>query len=152
MKNSCKNSLRVVLAALIPLLAACSSPNKPTTENGAPSPTSAAEIALMSKHDSLMAQTDQLYKLKTKLSGYHSEAPAPYIQGLKAADAAMMSWMHQYKASDSTATPEARLEYFRQQQQLLLGVQRQFRSSLDSATRFLTQHPPAGEVQSTPAK
>lgn len=151
-KTSCKTSLRLALAALIPVLASCSSPNKPTTENGAPSPVSAAEMALMSKHDSLMAQTDQLYKLKGKLSGYHTEAAAPYIHGLEAADAAMMSWMHQYKASDSTATPEARLKYFQEQQQVLNSVQRQYRSSLDSAARFTTQHPPAGEVQPTPTK
>ena len=152
MKTFCKTSLPAALAASLALLAACSSPNKPTTENGAPSPASAAEMALMSKHDSLMAQTDQLMKLKGKLSGYHTEAAAPYIHGLQAADNAMMSWMHQYKASDSTATPEARLAYFEQQQQLLKGVQGQFRSSLDSATRFITQHPPAGEVPPTPAK
>jgi hypothetical protein len=144
-KTFCKISLLATLAG-------CSSPNKPVSENGAPSPASAAEMALMSKHDSLMAQTDQLLTLKGKLSGYHTEAAAPYIHGLQAADAAMMSWMHQYKASDSTATPETRLAYLTQQQQLLRGVQRQFRSSLDSATRFLTQHPPAGAVPPTSSK
>jgi hypothetical protein len=127
-------------------LAACSSPNQPISENGAPSPATAAEIALMSKHDSLMAQTDQVLGLKSKLSGYHTEAAAPYIRGLQAADNAMMGWMHQYKAPDSTATAEARLAYFRQQQGMLKAVQGRFRSSLDSATRFVTQHPPAGEV------
>jgi len=140
------------VAALVAGLAACSSPNKPTTENGAPSPVSTAEMALISKHDSLMAQTDQLLKFKSKLSGYHSEAAAPYIHGLQAADDAMMDWMHQYKASDNTATPEARLAYFQQQQQILNALQRQFRATLDSATRFTTQHPPAGEVQPKPAK
>ena len=58
----------------------------------------------------------------------------------------MMAWMHQYKAPDSTATPEARLAYFQQQQQQLAGVRRLFRSSLDSATQFQAQHPAAGDV------
>ncbi|MFD2717241.1 hypothetical protein ACFST9_00840 [Hymenobacter monticola] len=145
MKTFCKISLLATLAA-------CTSPNKPVSENGGPSPASAAEIALMSKHDSLMAQTDQLMSLKGKLSGYHTEAAAPYIHGLQAADAAMMGWMHQYKAPDSTATAEARLAYFQQQQEKLKAVQGRFRSSLDSANRFMKQYPPAGEVAPTSSK
>ncbi len=125
---------------------ACASPNQPLAENGQPSPASAAEMALMARHDSLMAQTDLLYRFKAKLAGYHSQAAAPYIRGLVAADAAMMSWMHQYQAPDSTATPAARLAYFQQQQQVLAGVRRQYRSALDSATRFSTAHPAAGDV------
>ncbi|WP_345057417.1 hypothetical protein [Hymenobacter glaciei] len=144
MKNTFKKALCVAAAPF--LLAACSSPNKPISEGAAPSPASAAEMALMATHDSLMFQADELMALKGKLSGYHSEAPAPYIHGLAAADNAMMGWMHQYKAPDSTATPEARLSYFKQQQQLLAGVRRQFRSSLDSATKFQAQHPAAGDV------
>ena len=103
-------------------------------------------MALMATHDSLMFQTDALMALKGKLSGYHSEAPAPYIHGLVAADNAMMAWMHQYKAPDSAATPAARLAYFQQQQQQLAGVRRMFRSSLDSATTFHAAHPAAGDV------
>ena len=106
-------------------------------------------MALMATHDSLMFQTDELMALKGKLAGYLSEAPAPYIHGLTAADNAMMAWMHQYKAPDSTATPAARLAYFRQQQQQLAGVRRRFRSSLDSATKFQAQHPAAGAVPAT---
>ena len=144
MKSSLKNA---VLVAAVPfLLAACSSPNQPISEGGMPSPASAAEMALMATHDSLMFQTDELMAVKGKLAGYHSEAPAPYIHGLAAADNAMMAWMHQYKAPDSTATPEARLTYFQQQQQQLAGVRRLFRSSLDSATQFQAQHPAAGDV------
>ena len=145
MKISLKNAVCVAAAPFL-LLAACSSPNQPISEGAAPSPASAAEMALMATHDSLMFRTDELMALKGKLSGYHSEAPAPYIHGLAAADNAMMAWMHQYKAPDSTATPEARLAYFQQQQQQLAGVRRLFRSSLDSATQFQAQHPAAGDV------
>ncbi|GAB3572074.1 hypothetical protein GCM10027345_02330 [Hymenobacter daeguensis] len=140
-----KNALLAALAAAA--VAACSSPNKPISENGAPSPTTAAQMALMATHDSLMLQTDKLMALKTKLSGYHTEAAAPYIHGLLAADAAMMAWMHQYKAPDTTAAPATRLAYFRQQQQVLDAVGRQYNSALDSATKFHTEHPAAGEVQ-----
>jgi hypothetical protein len=136
----------MALVALAPTLAACSSPNQPISENGAASPANAAEITLMDQHDSLMAQTAQLYKFKSKLSGYHTEAAAPYIHGLLAADAAMMSWMHQYKAPDTTAAPATRLAYFQQQQQILDKVSQQYRTTLDSATRFTTEHPAAGDV------
>ena len=149
MKIFLKNALRVALVALVPVLAACPSPKKPLDERGPASPASVAEMALMDRHDSLMAQTSQLYEFKSKLSGYHTEAVAPYIHGLLAADAAMMTWMHQYKAPDTMAVPAARLAYFQQQQQILAGVSRQYRTTLDSATRFTTQHPPAGEVRPT---
>ncbi|MET4072829.1 hypothetical protein [Hymenobacter sp. UYCo722] len=150
MKSILKNAVCVAAAPF--LLAACSSPNQPTSEGAAPSPASAAEMALMATHDSLMFQTDELMALKGKLSGYHSEAPAPYIHGLAAADNAMMAWMHQYKASDSAATPASRLAYLQQQQQVLAGVRRLFRSSLDSATKFQAQHPAAGDVRPPTSK
>jgi hypothetical protein len=149
-KISLRNALHVALAASA--LAACSSPNKPIAETAAPSDTSAAEMALLNKHDSVMAQNPQLYELKSKLSGYHTEAAAPYIHGLLAAKGAMMGWMHQYKASDSTATPAARLAYFQEQHRILTRVQQQYRATLDSATQFTTQHPPAGEVRPAPSK
>lgn len=106
-------------------------------------------MALMATHDSLMFQTDELYALKGKLAGYHSEAATPYIHGLLAADHAMMAWMHQYKAPDSLATPAARLSYFRQQQQVLAGVRRHYRTVLDSATHFHPEHPATGEAAAT---
>jgi hypothetical protein len=142
-----KNALYIALAASA--LAACSSPNKPINENGAPSEASAAEMKLLNQHDTLMAKTQKLYELKTKLSGYHTEAAAPYIHGLLAADAAMMAWMHQYKAPDTTAAPATRLAYFQQQQQVLDAVGKQYTSALDSATKFHNEHPAAGEVQPT---
>ncbi|MGY3087605.1 hypothetical protein ACVWYF_000631 [Hymenobacter sp. UYAg731] len=147
MKSSFKNALRAAVVASVPVVAACSSPNKSISENGPASPASAAEMALMDQHDSLMAQTSQLYEFKAKLSGYHSEAPAPYIHGLLAADKAMSSWMHQYKAPDTTAAPATRLAYFQQQRQVLDAVQRQYKATLDSATRFTTAHPAAGDVR-----
>ena len=144
-KNPLKNALCAATAPFL-LLAACSSPNQPISEGAAPSPASAAQIALLATHDSLMLQTNELMALQRKLAGSPSAASAPYLHGLAAADNAMMAWMHQYKASDSTATPAARLAYFQQQQQVLAGVRRQFRSSLDSATKFNAQHPAAGPV------
>jgi len=95
----------------------------------------------MARHDSLMAQTDQLYSLKARIAATHAAAAAPYVRGLLAADAAMMDWMHHYKAPDSTATPAARLAYFEQQQQVLAGVRRQYRATIDSAALFISQHP-----------
>jgi hypothetical protein len=131
------------MAGSVAVLAACSSPNQPIAERGAPTPASAAEMAVMARHDSLMAQMDQLFALKAKINAAHSPAAGPYLRGLAAADAAMMDWMHQYKAPDTTAAPAARLAYFQQQQQVLLGVRRQFRATMDSATLFISQHPAA---------
>ncbi|MDQ2772249.1 MAG: hypothetical protein M3Y54_17320 [Bacteroidota bacterium] len=137
---------RTAALAALALTAACTSPNQPVSEGGTPSPATAAEMALMATHDSLMFQTDELFALKGQLAGYHTEAAAPYVHGLMAADHAMMAWMHQYKVPDSTAAPAARLAYFEQQQQVLGGVRRQFHSALDSANRFHTKHPAAGEA------
>ncbi|WP_310391260.1 hypothetical protein [Hymenobacter sp.] len=133
----------VALAVPLALAAACTSPTRPIAENGAPSPVAAAEIAVMARHDSLMAQTDQLFSLKAKINATHSPAAGPYLRGLAAADAAMMDWMHQYQAPDTTAAPAARLAYFRQQQQVLARVKLQYRATIDSATLFISQHPGA---------
>ncbi|WP_201981982.1 hypothetical protein [Hymenobacter rubidus] len=145
-KTCFKRTLRIVAAAGIPALAACSSPNKPINEQGAASLASAAEMALLNQHDSLMARTQQLYMYKSKLAGYHTEAAAPYIHGLLAADGAMLAWMHQYKAPDTTAAPATRLAYFQQQRRVLDAVSQQFSSSIDSATRFTAAHPAPGDV------
>ena len=127
--------------ATLTAFAACSSPNQPIAEHGPPSPASAAEMTLMARHDSLMAKEGQLFSLKTKIVAAHSPTAGPYLRGLAAADAAMMNWMHQYKAPDSTAAPAARLAYFRQQQQVLAGVSQRFRATMDSAALFISQHP-----------
>ena len=131
------------MVGAVSLMAACSSPNQPIAEQGQPSPASAAEIAVMARHDSLMTKMDQLYLLKAEINAAHSPVAGPYLRGLAAADAAMMDWMHQYRAPDSTAAPTARLAYFRQQQQILSGVSRQFRATIDSATLFTRQLPAA---------
>ena len=123
------------------MVTACSSPNQPIAENGRPAPATAAQMALMARHDSLMAQMDQLFALKAKIAAAHAPAAGPYLRGLAAADAAMMGWMHQYRAPDTTAAPAARLAYFRQQQQVLAGVSRQFRATMDSASLFIKQRP-----------
>ena len=120
---------------------ACSSPNQTIAENGRPAPATAAPLVLMARHDSLMAQMDQLVALKAKIAAAHAPAAGPYLRGLAAADAAMMGWMHQYRAPDTTAAPAARLAYFRQQQQVLAGVSRQFRATMDSASLFIKQLP-----------
>ena len=143
----------LVLAAAAPLWAACSSPNKPIAEGRPPSPASAAEMALMARHDSLMAQLDQLYNLKKRIAAAHAPAAGPYLRGLAAADATMFGWMHQYHAPDSAVAPTSRLAYFRQQQQVLAGVHQQFRATIDSATLFIKSLPaPSPSAASTPSR
>ena len=139
--NSFRKTRSVALAALVALLTACTSSPKSVDEKGPASPAAAAEMALMNRHDSLMAQTSQLYELKARISAAHSPTSAPFVHGLLAADAAMMDWMHHYHAPDSTTAPAARLAYFEQQQRVLASVKRQYRATLDSAALFINQHP-----------
>jgi hypothetical protein len=106
-------------------------------------PVAVAEEAVMAQHDSLMAQTSQLYELKAKLVATKSPAIGPYLRGLQAADNVMMAWMHQYQAPDSTQAVDQRLAYFQQQQQILEAVDKQQRGTIDSATAFLKQQPAA---------
>ena len=138
-----KISRKTPFALLVFLLAAgaaCSSRSeKVIAEGRPPSPATAAEMAVMARHDSLMAQTDQLFSLKAEVAAAHSPAAAPYLRGLAAADAAMMDWMHQYRAPDSTAAAATRLAYFQQQQQVLRNVSRQYRATMDSAALFISQ-------------
>ena len=98
-------------------------------------------MALMARHDSLMAKTDQIFSFRAKIAATHSPAAGPYLRGLAAADAAMSDWMHKYHAPDSTIAAAARLAYFQQQQQVLARVSRQYRATLDSAALFIRQHP-----------
>lgn len=100
-------------------------------------------MALMASHDSLMAREDRLYALKAEITAARSPAATPYLRGLAAADAAMMDWMHRYRAPDSTAAPATRVAYFQQQQRVLAGVRRQFGATMDSAALFISQHPAA---------
>ena len=101
----------------------------------------------MARHDSLMAQTGQLFELKAKITQAKVANAAPYLRGLQAADNAMMSWMHQYQAPDSTMPEAQRLAYFQQQQQILSAVDKQQRGAIDSATALLKQQPAATPVQ-----
>ena len=129
-----------LLVFLLTAGAACSSRSeKVIAEGRPPSPATAAEMTDMAHHDSLMAQTDQLFSLKAEIAAAHSPAAAPYLRGLAAADAAMMDWMHQYRAPDSTAAAATRLAYFQQQQQVLRNVSRQYRATMDSAALFISQ-------------
>ena len=141
MKIPFQNAWRLALLAFAPALAACPAADS-ISEHGAASPASAAEMALMARHDSLMAKEDALYALKSKITKAHSPAAGPYLRGLAAADAAMMDWMHRYHAPDSAAPPAARLAYFQQQQQVLAGVNRQFAATMDSASLFIKTLPP----------
>ena len=115
----------------------------------------ALEDTLMAHHDRAMNQAEQLFELKAKLTAAKAPAAtASVIAKMQAADQAMMNWMHQYQAPDSTSeaakllTPAQRLSqritYMQQQQQQLAGVERRLRGALDSATATLHQLPAAG--------
>ena len=142
MRNTLKNAVCGAAAPFL-LLAACSSPAPPLAERPAPSPAAAAETTVMVRHDSLMAKMDTLYLLKTKITKVPAPAAGPYLRGLAAADAAMMGWMHHYRAPDSTVAAPARLAYFQEQQRVLGQVSQQFRATIDSASLFISRLPEA---------
>ena len=113
----------------------------PAPEQKQPSPAIGAEQAVMDRHDSLMVQTGQLFLLKERILRAKPPGAGRYLQGLQAADNAMMGWMHQYKAPDSTVAEAQRLAYFQQQQQILDAVEKQQRGIIDSVAALLQQYP-----------
>ncbi|TGE06112.1 hypothetical protein [Hymenobacter fodinae] len=100
----------------------------------------AAEKAVLARHDELMAQMDQLYDLRQQLQ---KTAPADTVmagrqrRALLAADAGMMTWMHQYHRPADTTKVERRLTYYAQQQHYIDSVGHLFRTSIDSARLLL---------------
>lgn len=100
----------------------------------------AAEKAVLARHDELMAQMDQLYALRQQLQ----QLPAPDTvaagrqrRALRAAEAAMLFWMHHYRRPQDTVAVARRLAYYSVQQQRIDSVGRLFRSSQDSAQLLL---------------
>ncbi|TGD79409.1 hypothetical protein [Hymenobacter wooponensis] len=100
----------------------------------------AAEKAVLARHDELMAQMDQLYALRQQLQ---KSAPTDTVaasrqrRALLAADAGMMSWMHQYHRPADTTKVDRRLAYYASQQQYIDSVGHLFRTSIDSARLLL---------------
>jgi hypothetical protein len=134
MKFLVKNS---VLAALFSsILAGC----QPSASTPATNPAAAAETNLMDRHDTLMVRMGRLYELRQQLAAPSLKADprtAPTVRRLLAADAAMMNWMHQYQAPDTTAAPAQRLAYFQAQSQQLAAVEKQMQGTIDSATALV---------------
>ncbi|MBJ6142987.1 hypothetical protein [Hymenobacter sp. BT559] len=142
----------LVAIALLPSCGGAGTSSTPT----AAAPTDQAralEDTLMAHHDRAMAQTEQLFELKTKLTAAQAPATtAPVIAKMQAADQAMMNWMHHYQAPDSAAPISQRLTYLQDQQRQLAGVERRLRGALDSANAALHQLPAAGvTAPTTPA-
>jgi len=109
-----------------------------TTEGASPAAQARAlEDSLMSHHDLAMQQTEQLFALKAQLTAAKVPASAPIQAKMQAADHAMMTWMHQYQAPDSTSPAPQRLAYLQDQQKQLAGVEQQLRAVLDSAQATL---------------
>ena len=132
---TCRAVPAVALLTLA-LLTSCGGPQKETL-----SAADAAEEAVISQHDSLMARTSQLYELKRRISSSQAPGGAPYVQSLEGANASMMNWMHQYQAPDSTASEAQRLAYFEQQRQQLEAVEARMRGTIDSARTFISSLP-----------
>ena len=114
----------------------------------------ALEDSLMAHHDLAMQQTEQLFALKAQLTAAKVPASAPVQAKMQAADRAMMTWMHQYQAPDSTAPAPQRLAYLQDQQKQLSGIEQQLKTVLDSAQATLgraTAPKAAAATSATPA-
>ena len=95
--------------------------------------------------------------LEAQLTAAKVPASAPIQAKMQAADRAMMTWMHQYQAPDSTAPAPQRLAYLQDQQKQLSGIEQQLRAVLDSAQATLGRATapkataPAAATSATPA-
>jgi hypothetical protein len=146
----------LVAFAALPSCGGAGTTSAPTVATTPAAQAQALEDTLMAHHDRAMAQTEQLFELKAKLTAAKAPAAtAPVVAKMQAAEQGMMNWMHHYQAPDSTAPASQRLTYLKEQQQQLAGVERRLRGALDSANATLHQLPAAGVTPApatTPAK
>ena len=134
MKLPVKNTLLAALCA--GAVAAC----QPSANTSAADPVATAQNSLMDRHDTLMAHTAHLYELRQQLATPALKADprtGPAVRRLLAADAAMMHWMNQYQAPDTTAPAAQRLAYLQTQGQQLAVVEKQMQGTIDSATALV---------------
>ncbi|UYZ63846.1 hypothetical protein [Hymenobacter weizhouensis] len=118
------------LVCLLPMLAGCLSLQSEEQQ------AEAAEKAVLARHDELMAQMDQLYRLRQQLQkapNLDTLAAGRQRRALLAAEAAMMDWMHRYRKPADTMAVARRLSYFAGQQRRIDSVGVLFRTSQDSA-------------------
>jgi len=119
-------------------LPGCGTKTTATTEAASPAVQAhALEDSLMAHHELAMSQTEQLFALKAQLTAAKVPASAPIQAKMQAADHAMMTWMHNYQAPDSTAPAPQRLAYLQDQQKQLTGIEQQLSVTLDSAQATL---------------
>ncbi len=136
-------SLRLRYAALSLLAVAC----QPQENQPLESKTPATRAAVMRHHDELMARMDGLIserqRLAAQLVGLDSTTTSGQakaerlhriIRGLRRADAAMMTWMHQYKEPDTVQLTAHQYEdFWAAEAQELTDLERQMTAALDSA-------------------
>ena len=122
------SALKTVFPVAVVLLAACQ-PAPPKTADPARAAVAAARTALLARHDSAMAQTNELRDLKEQI-GQRADG-IRYARSLDGADAAMLRWMNAY-APDTAKPAAAQLVYFQEQQAKLAAVEARLQSALDS--------------------
>lgn len=100
----------------------------------------AAEKAVMTRHDAVMGQMDQLYTVRQQLQRAalpDTAASGRQRRALLGAEAAMMDWMHQYRAPADSVAHAQKMRYFEQQQHKIDSVAVLTTTSLDSARQLL---------------
>ena len=151
MKKLLLSPLYAVLFVSGGLLTSCGTGSPATQAPTTPAAQAqAAEDSVMARHDRLMGQSEQVVELAAKLQA-SAHPPRPLLAKLQAADQAMMTWMHQYQAPDSTAPAPQRLAYLRDQQQQLAAIEKQLTTALDSAKAAVGRVPATAAAAPTPA-
>ncbi|WP_157541610.1 hypothetical protein [Hymenobacter aerophilus] len=137
-------------APLLLVLAACQ-PSTSQPETG--SQLAAAEQTVLARHDTLMAQMDQLYELRQQLAKAPPAADTVAVgqarRALVGAENGMMDWMHRYRRPADTVADARRLAYYARQQERIDSVGRLFESSQAAARQLLGTAPAAAAPSSS---
>jgi len=99
-----------------------------------------AQKAVMTRHNAVMGQMDQLYTTRQELQRAalpDTAASGRQRRALLGAEAAMMDWMHQYRAPADSVPHDQKMRYFEQQQHKIDSVAVLTTTTLDSAHQLL---------------
>lgn len=123
---------------LAALLAGCS-PAGPGQADTPATPEAQAKVledSVLASHERLMSRADQVVALAAQLQA-RPQPPRALLARIQTTDQAMMTWMHQYQAPDSTAPAPQRLAYLQGQRQQLATLEHDLGTALDSARAVL---------------
>jgi len=94
--------------------------------------------SVLAVHDSAMAKMDLLHSLIFALKDKQGLSDsASIILRLRAADRAMMDWMHQFRVLPDTIPPDSAIRYYQQQLSLIKSVSDSIHQVIQDAQTLL---------------